>query len=242
MSSKVLDYEYLPDRPENPVSESTLHAQWGHLLIGAISHTLAGSDVLVTGNVRWDPNGDGPRTAPDVMVIPGMAGEHFGVYAPGPGDPVPSVCIEIRSPSNTDAIIERRTRAQLELGVAEVYVLDPWEHTVDRATLDGDRLVFSDARGVTSEALGMTFARSRGQLAVCCPAGLIVHPGDDPYGWIVEERLRADAEARRADREAERADREAQRAEREARRADEAAERADRNAALLRAHGIEPPD
>lgn len=256
MASRVLDYEYLPDRPENPVMESTLHAAWGHLLYGALAHTLADTGALVTGNVRFDADADGPRTAPDIMVVPGKAGEHFGVYAPGPDGPPPSASIEILSPSNTEAQIERRVRRMLELGVGEVYVLDPVAHTVDRASFDGDRVTFRDACGEPSEALGVTFARSGGQLAVCCPAGLVVRPGDDPYGWIVLERGRADAAARQADREREATEAERQKAEAERRKAEaerQTAEaerrkaeterlRAERYAAKLRAAGIEPDD
>ena len=140
VSRPVLDYEYVDERPENPVMESTLHAEWGHLLYGAVSHVLAETGALVTGNVRWDPDDHGPRTAPDLMVIPGKAGEHFGVYAPGPEDPVPSGCVEILSPSNTVDQIKRRVRRMLELGVSEVYVLDPLADSVDRAPWPGARL------------------------------------------------------------------------------------------------------
>ena len=52
---------------------------------------------------------------------------------------------------------------------------------------------------------------------MCCPAGRIVRPGDDPFGWLVEETERAD----RAEREVDsaRAETDAARAEADAARA-----------------------
>jgi Uma2 family endonuclease len=195
-----VDYAHLPGEEQNPLMESTAHVDWGLVLLSAARHTLAGTDNLVTGNVAFAPGDGGPHTAPDVMVIPGAAGRDFGRYEPGPGDPIPSVCIEILSPSNTRAQIRRRCTRLLHLGVAEVYVLDPERDTVVRTELDGDVLVEHGAIGVPSPGLALTFATvEQGRLAVCCPAGRIVRPGDDPFGWLIAETERADAAESRAD-------------------------------------------
>lgn len=180
----AVDYAHLPGEEANPLMESTAHVDWGLVLLNAARHTLAGTDHLVTGNVAFAPGDGGPHTAPDVMVIPQARGRTFGRYEPGPGDAVPSVCVEIVSPSNTRAEIARRCLRLLRLGVPEVYVLNPEHETVMRIERHGDDLVEIPAIGDFSQGLGLTFAMVGDHLAVCCPAGRVVRPGDDPFaGW-----------------------------------------------------------
>ena len=109
-------YDHLPGEEENPLMESTIHVKWGHLLIGAIGHVLAGSGALVTGNVRWDPQDGRARVAPDLMVIPGWAGREFGAFD-GSDAAIPSVCVEILSPSNRGQRFDDRLRRMFSLGV-----------------------------------------------------------------------------------------------------------------------------
>jgi Uma2 family endonuclease len=215
----TVDYAHLPGEEQNPLMESTLHVDWGLVLLNSARHTLANTNHLVTGNVAFAPNDGQPHTAPDVMVIPNAAGREFGRYEPGPGEPLPSVCVEILSPSNTRADISRRCDRLLRLGVPEVYVLDPTRDTIVRVERDdADGLVEQSAIGQSSVGLALTFATVDGHLAVCCPAGRVVRPGDDPFGWLVDEQRRADsaeAEADRAKAEADRAKAEADRAKAE---------------------------
>ncbi len=75
-----------------------------------------------------------------------------------------------------------------------------------RVELQGDETVESSAIGVPSPGLGMTFAMVGHHLAVCCPAGRMVRPGDDPFGWLVEADRRADVAELRADTAETRAD------------------------------------
>ena len=195
----AVDYAHLPGEEANPLMESTAHVDWGLVLLSAARHTLADTDHLVTGNVAFAPGDGGPHTAPDVMVIPHARGRTFGRYEPGPGDTVPSVCIEIVSPSNTRAEIARRCLRLLRLGVSEVYVLHPEHETVMRVERRGDDVVEIPAIGDFSQGLGFTFAMVGDHLAVCCPAGRVVRPGDDPFGWLVDETHRADTAGLRAD-------------------------------------------
>jgi Uma2 family endonuclease len=183
----TVDYPHLPGEEANPLMESTAHVDWSIVLLNAARHALAGTGRLVTGNVPFAPGDGGPHTAPDVMVIPGAAGRSFGRYEPGPDDPMPMACVEILSPSNTRAEIERRCRRLLRLGVAEVYVLDPERETVVRVD-DVDSLVRTSAIGTYSPGLGLSFVEHEGHLTVCCPAGRTVSPGDDAFGWLIEER------------------------------------------------------
>jgi Uma2 family endonuclease len=232
----TVDYPHLPGEEANPLMESTLHVDWSVVLLNAARHALAGTDRLVTGNVPFAPDDGGPHTAPDVMVIPGAAGRSFGRYRPGRDGPMPSVCIEIVSPSNTRAEIERRCRRLIGLGVAEVYVLDPERETVVRIEVDADGTYQErSAVGHHSPGLALTFALADDHLAVCCPAGRTVRPGDDPFGWLAAEMDRADRAEAEADRERARAYEANARADEAAARADEAAARAARDAAALAA-------
>lgn len=197
MSQPAVEYAHLPGEEHNPLMESTAHVDWTIVLLNASRHALAHTDDLVTGNVPFDP-GDGlPRPAPDVMVIPGAIGRDFGCYVVGRDGPMPTVCVEILSPSNTRAQIRRRCRRFLGLGIGEVYVLDPIRDTVVHVTVIDDEISETTAVGRFSPGLNLTFTRSGGRLAVCCAAGRTVRPGDDPFGWLDEEMRRADrAEAR----------------------------------------------
>lgn len=201
-----VDYPHLPGEEYDPLMESTLHAAWCTLLVQAVRHTLAGTDAMVTGNTPFVPTDGGPHTAPDLMVVPGMAGQHFGRYEIGPDRPAPTVCLEILSPSNTAAVIERRVRRWLTSGVAEVYVLDPEREVVDRVWLDDGVLRRRDARGEHSPGLDLAFAVVDGRLALCCPGGRAVRLDDDPYGWLQSEQRRADEAEARADEAEARAD------------------------------------
>jgi Uma2 family endonuclease len=209
----AVDYAHLPGEEQNPLMESTAHVDWSVILLNSVRHTLASTDNFVTGNVPFAPDDGGPHQAPDLMVIPGAAGRSFGRYEPGPNDPLPSVCVEIVSPSNTAADLARRSRRLLKLGVPEVYILHPLRETVVRVELDGDDLVHTSAIGIPSPGMLITFALVGDRLAVCCPGGRMVRPGDDPFGWLVDEMNRADQADRRAEAEAERADRLAKQAE-----------------------------
>jgi exonuclease VII small subunit len=195
----TVDYAHLPGEEENPLMESTLHVDWGLVLLNSARHTLSGTNDLVTGNVPFAPDDGGPHTAPDIMVIPGAAGTDFGRYEPGPDRPIPTACVEILSPSNRRSEINRRVSRLLRLGVAEVYVLDPVRETVVRVTEHDGSLIETSAVGTYSPALRLSFATTDGRLAVCCPGGRMVRPGDDPFGWLVEEMRRADTALSRAD-------------------------------------------
>ncbi len=199
VTERSVDYAHLPGQEHNPLMESTAHVDWGLVLLNSARHTLAGTDHLVTGNVAFAAPDGRPHTAPDLMVIPGAAGRDFGCYEPGPDDPLPSVCIEIVSPSNTRAQIRGRCTRLLRLGVSEVYVLDPRRESIMRVELQGDETTEASAIGVPSPGLGMTFAMVGHHLAVCCPAGRMVRPGDDPFDWLVEADQRADVAELRAD-------------------------------------------
>jgi Uma2 family endonuclease len=222
-----VDYPHLPGEEHNPLMESTLHAAWCTMLIQAVRHTLAGTGAMVTGNTPFVPNDGGPHTAPDLMVVPGLGDRNFGRYTVGVDGPPPSACIEVTSPSNTPAVLERRLRRWLVAGVDEVYQLDPERETVDRVWIGADgTLVRQDARGTHSTAMNLSFAVVEGRLALCCPGGRAVRLDDDPYGWLQSEQRRADEAESRADEAESRADEAESRAHEASRRAADAEARA----------------
>ena len=193
VSTPAVDYAHLPGEEHNPLMESTPHVDWSVVLLNAARHTLADTDHLVTGNVPVVLGDGQPHTAPDIMVIPHARGREFGRYEVGVDGPVPTSCVEILSPSNPKAQIRRRCTRMLSAGVVEVYVLDPIRETVVRVEAGDDgELHETSALGTYSTGLALTFTRSDGHLAVCCPAGRTVRPGDDPFGWLAAEMNRAD--------------------------------------------------
>ncbi len=199
VNTPSVDYAHLPGEEQNPLMESTLHVDWSIVLLNAARHTLADTDHLVTGNVPAILGDGMPHTAPDVMVIPHARGRDFGRYVVGVDGPVPVACVEIVSPSNTKAQIRGRCQRMLEAGVSEVYVLDPIRESVVKAVTSDDGILEHSALGTYSSGLALTFTRSEGHLAVCCPAGRTVRPGDDPFGWLASEMNRADAAELRLD-------------------------------------------
>jgi Uma2 family endonuclease len=186
------DYPHLPGEELDPLMESTLHSAWCTLLVQSAQHTMSGTGALVTGNTPFVPSGTKYHSAPDLMVLPDMAGREFGRYMVDEHGVVPSVCVEVVSPSNSWPTLERRYRRWLESGVAEVYALHPERDTVDRLPLvDGD-LVRTDALGQYSEGMKMAFVRTDGHLGLCCPGGRTVSLRSDPYEWLLQEQRRAD--------------------------------------------------
>ena len=220
------DYPHLPGEELDPLMESTVHSAWCTLLVQSAKHTLAGTDALITGNTPFVPSGSKYHTAPDLMVLPGMKGREFGRYVVDEHGVPPAVCVEVVSPSTTWPRLERRYRRWLEAGVPEVYALHPVQQTVDRVELIDGEVVHRNALGMHSEAMQMAFTMVGERLGVCCPGGRVVTLDDDPFGWLVQERSRADAERERAEVERERAQVERERAEAERERADNAEARA----------------
>jgi Uma2 family endonuclease len=214
------DYPHLPGEELDPLMESTIHSAWCTLLVSATKHTLAETDALVSGNTPFVPAGQKYHTAPDLLVVPGMRGRNFGRYVVDEHGVAPTVCVEVVSPSNTWPRLERRYRRWLEAGVSEVYALHPEHQTVDRIELLDGQIVHTNALGLRSQHLQMSFTLVGDRLGLCCPGGRVVTPDDDPYGWLVQERQRASDAAARADEERDRAEAERERADEERERAD----------------------
>lgn len=207
------DYPHLPGEELDPLMESSLHSRWLGFLLTTVTSALAHTDALVTGNTPFVPSGTKYHTAPDVVVLPGLRGQDIGRYVVDEYGVVPTVCVEIVSPSNTWPRPERRYRRWLEAGVPEVYAIYPKRQQVQRIELVDGEIVRSDALGQRSEALNLTFTLSRGLLGLCCLGGQVVTLEDDAYALLSAERERADAERERADAERERADAERERAD-----------------------------
>jgi hypothetical protein len=202
----LADYLHVDER--NPLSESIEHYAWGRLISLAVDDAFA-------------PRPGAPeRRAFAVMVIPGEP-RQMKSYKPGADGPPPLACVEILSEANTVEDIERRGKRMLALGCPEVYVLDVDEQLVTQLfVLDGN-VHYDRAIGRLLPGLGIAFALTDDdELAVCCPAGRLATPFQNPWGEVRDEMFRADEQRRRADSEQARADSEQARADAERARAD----------------------
>ena len=207
------DYPHLPGEELDPIMESSPHARWVAFLVTSARSSLAGLDVLVSGNTPFVPSGSKYHTAPDLIVIPGMGGRDLGRYVLDEHGVVPSVCVEVVSPSTGWPRLERRYRRWLEAGVPEVYAIYPERHMVHRIELVDGEIQRSMALGHHSIGLKLTFTLVNDRLGLCCLGGRVVTPDDDVYAFVDAERQRADAEQARADAERQRADAERARAD-----------------------------
>jgi Uma2 family endonuclease len=220
----LADYLHVDER--NPLSESIEHYAWGRLISLAVDDAFTprpGSSIeraFAVGNLQFRGEPTETRVAPDVMVIPG-APRQLKSYRPGRDGPPPLACVEILSDANTPQDIERRGRRMLALGCPEVYVLDIDEREVKQLSVVDGEVRYERAVGRHLPGLGITFAYTNDdELAVCCPAGRLATPFQNPWGEVRDEMQRVTDERRRADAERERADAERERADAERARAD----------------------
>jgi Uma2 family endonuclease len=119
----------------NMRSQEALALRWAELCADPRWDPFAGKIELnglgvIEGSVLTT---DGVR-APDVAWASAAFMAHHGDVMPFPQ--APEICVEVRSPSNTDAEMEHKTRLFLQAGAAEVWIVGE----------DGDWQVF-DAQG-----------------------------------------------------------------------------------------------
>ena len=79
--------------------------------------------------------------APDISFI---SRDRVSVRSEGYGVGPPDLAVEVLSPSDGRAQIERKTALWLELGAKAVWNVDPRKHTVEVIRTDGVRMLFHE--------------------------------------------------------------------------------------------------
>jgi hypothetical protein len=135
---------------------------------------------------------------------------------------IPQVVFEIRSPSNTIAVMTRKFRFYERYGVEEYYLYDPDTGELSGWQRQGETLEeVEPMEGWVSPRLGVRFELDRGELQLYLP-------DEERFATYVELMEQREQERQRAEQERQRAEQERQRAE--------------RMAARLRALGIDPEE
>ena len=172
--------------------------------------------VFVAGDLFWYPVEGHPeiRMAPDVLVAFGRPKGDRGSYLQWEEAGVaPQVVLEIRSPSNTIAMMMRKFRFYERYGVEEYYLYDPDSGELSGWQRQGETLEeIEQMAGWVSPRLGVRFELDRGELQLYRPDG----ERFTTYVELMEQR------------------------EQERQRAEQERQRAERMAAQLRALGIDP--
>jgi Uma2 family endonuclease len=102
---------------------SNRHALKQGTLAAALKQQYPAGDVLVECSIATT---DGVRV-PDVAWASAAFLERHGTQTPFTA--APELCIEVRSPSNTDDEMALKTRLYLEAGAAEVWIVDEEDGT-----------------------------------------------------------------------------------------------------------------
>lgn len=194
-----------PESDGKPMADNTRQFRYIVTLQGGIAALFAGrGDVFVAGDLLWYPveGNNRLRIAPDVMVVFGRPPGDRGAYLQWREDGLaPQVVIEVLSPGNSAAEMQRKRAFYERYGVEEYYEYDP-----DRGALRGwlcreGRLTTIGAmEGWVSPRLGIRFALEGIELAVWRPDGR-------RFETFLELDERAEAERQRAEAERERAER-----------------------------------
>lgn len=145
--SQVMPGEVVyPDRDDEPMAETTLHAVLLMTLVTMLREHFAGrSDVFVIGNIFWyyEEGNPAARRSPDVMVVKGIDLKHdsernsFKTWEEGA---VPCVIVELTSASTAAEDREAKYSIYERNGVREYFLFDPYHEYLERPLL-GYRLI-----------------------------------------------------------------------------------------------------
>jgi Uma2 family endonuclease len=192
-----------PDYPSSdgqPMAENTLQYRWIVTLKGGLDVTV---DDFVAGDLLWYPvrGRVGERVAPDVMVALGRPKGERGSYKQWEEDDIPpAVVIEVLSPGNTPAEMERKLGFYERHGVQEYLVYDPDHGQLEVWIRQDDRLVcLPTVGGWTSPLLGVTWSLHGKDLVGRRPDGTVFESYEDLHFRAAAEQRRADAQEARAD-------------------------------------------
>ena len=213
------------------IAENTLQFEWIMTLKGGLEALFrADPNVFVAGDLLWYPVRGKPkvRVAPDAMVALGRPKGYRGSYKQWlEGGVAPQVVFEVLSPGNRPSEMARKLLFYQRHGVAEYYLYDPDNVTLDGNVLDklGRFVRVPRMAGHVSPLLGIRFELAD-ELVVYRPDG-------ERFLTYVELVERAEAGQREVTRER-------QAAERERQAAATATAALEALRARLRAAGIDP--
>ncbi len=118
-----------PESDGKPMAESTTQYRWIVKIIENLKRMYAERpDVFVAGDLLWYPveGNNKISAAPDALVVFGRPMGDRGSYRTWDEEHIPpQVVFEIRSPSNTDAEMEKKLKFYERYGVEEYYFYDP---------------------------------------------------------------------------------------------------------------------
>jgi Uma2 family endonuclease len=222
-----------PESDGLPMADNSLQFSYIKLISDGLEVLYADrKDVYVIGDMFWYPvKGDNTlRQAPDTMVIFGRPKGHRGSYRQWEeGGIAPQLVLEVLSPGNRPAEMERKFKFYQRYGVEEYYVYDPDNGTLQGYLRQGDELVEQlPMQDWVSPRTGVKFRLVGKELELCRPDGERFRPFVEECLERREARQRAELERQRADQETQRADQERQRADQERQRAEQERQRAER--------------
>jgi Uma2 family endonuclease len=215
-----------PPSDGQPMADNTKQFRWIVTIQGGLDALWRDDpQVFVAGDLFWYPVKGHPeiRMAPDVLVVFGRPkGDRSSYLQWEEAGVVPQVVFEIRSPSNTIAVMTRKFRFYERYGVEEYYLYDPDTGELSGWQRQGETLEeVEPMEGWVSPRLGVRFELDRGELQLYLP-------DEERFATYVELMEQREQERQRAEQERQRAEQERQRAE--------------RMAARLRALGIDPEE
>lgn len=206
-----------PPGDGQPMADNTKQFRWIVTIQGGIDALWRNApQVFVAGDLFWYPVEGHPeiRMAPDILVVFGRPkGDRSSYLQWEEGEIAPQVVFEIRSPSNTIAVMTRKFRFYERYSVEEYYLYDPDSGELSGWQRQGETLEeIEPMEGWVSPRLGVRFELDRGELQIYRPDG-------ERFATYVELMEQREQERQRAEQER---------------------QRAERMAAQLRALGIDP--
>ena len=212
-----------PESDGEPLGETGLHVLATLGLLGALKlYFAARNDIYVAADMFLYHQEGNPRarTAPDVMVIKGVANEERRIFKTWEEKAAPCMIIEVTSRSTWREDTMTKTALYAHLGVTEYFLFDPEGDYLDEQFVgyrlqDGFYLPMPpEADGsIRSQELGLVFQPDGYMLRVIDPAtGERIPMLDEAVSKAEREAARAEQEAARAEQEAARAAQEAARA------------------------------
>ncbi|MGL6097330.1 MAG: Uma2 family endonuclease, partial [Fimbriiglobus sp.] len=217
-TATTVEIDY-PSSDGQPMAETGIHVQAIILLHQALEDFFQGRpDVFIASDMFWYwKEGDSTeKTAPDVMVVPGVGNhDRRSYFSWEEGGAVPAVVFEMASKGTWRDDIGAKRRRYQKLGVPEYFIFDP-EALYFVPPLVGYRLtqgVYAPIDEVAPDTLDSRlglFLRGEGTMLRLIDAATEL-PILTRQEWVDEEKRRADEEKRRADEEKRRADEEKRR-------------------------------